>query len=471
MARDLRLFYLFRLLATSYLFVPVSVAYAISRGLGFVEIGLLNTIYSLVVILTEVPTGALADRYGRRAAMTAGALAMVGSCGAFLFASTFTGFAIAQGLAALSMTLCSGSDSAYLFDLLNDRGRSDEYPRHEGTSSAWHQAGNTVAFAAGGLLGARDLALPFVATGFVAAAAAVVALGMRADRRIAGRRGDLDVVPSSRRTRSGPSSQGEPGQVASVEPSRLLSVADYIGSMKDSFVTVASKKQLLWAIGYSTVVFVLLRATIDVYQPYLKSAGYSIADTGLVFAAVYLVAAAVAHRADALRHKVAEPVLLWGLLGTLAVTLLLLGGTTGPWCLVVLLVQAPANGLYSPLVKPLLNREIPESQRRATVLSVESMVRRMALGLVWPIIGGLMQAYGPSAGLTVCGLIGLVGMGILAATARAYVPGKAGRAPAVSPPGVLAVAGVVGVPGMSSTASVASTGAATAAEPKSRNVV
>src|SRR5881394_1665928 len=103
MARDLRLFYLFRLLSTSYLFVPISVAFALSRGLGLVEVMALNSIYCIAVILTEVPTGALADRHGRRPAMMAGAVAMVAACSVYALAHSFPAFAAAEMLAALSM--------------------------------------------------------------------------------------------------------------------------------------------------------------------------------------------------------------------------------------------------------------------------------------------------------------------------------------------------------------------------------
>ena len=73
MARDLRLFYLFRLLATSYLWVPFFVPFMMSRGLSFHDIMILGGVYSAVVIVVEIPTGAFADRIGRRPAMMAGA--------------------------------------------------------------------------------------------------------------------------------------------------------------------------------------------------------------------------------------------------------------------------------------------------------------------------------------------------------------------------------------------------------------
>src|SRR5690606_18965338 len=108
------------------------------RGLSFDQVMWLGAIYAGVVILVEVPTGALADRIGRRQSMMAGALAMVAACLVAYRADGFAQFALSEALAALSMSLCSGADSAYLFDLLGSHGRAHEYAAREGTASAWH---------------------------------------------------------------------------------------------------------------------------------------------------------------------------------------------------------------------------------------------------------------------------------------------------------------------------------------------
>ena len=138
MARDLRLFYLFRLLATSYLWVPIFIPFKQSRGLSFLEIMILGGIYSAVVIVCEIPTGAFADRIGRRTSMMAGALTMALSCLIAYGSHGMAGFAVSEALAAVSMSLCSGADSAYLFDLLDGHGVAHEYGRRESTASAWH---------------------------------------------------------------------------------------------------------------------------------------------------------------------------------------------------------------------------------------------------------------------------------------------------------------------------------------------
>jgi hypothetical protein len=204
---------------------------------------------------------------------------------------------------------------------------------------------------------------------------------------------------------------------------------DYHAHVLSSLRMVAGRGPLVWAIAYSTVVFVLLRATEYVYQPYLKVSGFSVAETGMVFAAVYLVAAVVAHNFAALRRLLSETTLLWALLGTLIVTFLILGNIAGPLALLVMAIQNMANGIYSPLTKIFIQREIAESHQRATVLSVESMVRRLALGLFSPAICWLMDRYSPSVGLTLCGLFGLVGMAVLALTLR----GRPEELPAAAP--------------------------------------
>jgi len=372
------------------------------RGLGFDDIMLLSALYSVIVIVVEVPTGALADRIGRRQSMMAGSLALVASGIVAYFAQNLLVFAIAETFAAISMSLCSGADSAYLYDLLAANGRSHEYARREGTASAWHQAGSAGAFAAGGLLGEVDLALPYVATAVVGLGAFFIALSMR----------DESAAGSGR------------VQAVKKETSVSVEMRSYMQHMGEATRELLRSKRLLWAIAFSAVVFVLLRATIYLYQPYLSARGFGIAETGFIFAGVYLVATFVAHKGHVLRRRFGERTLVWGLLGTLALSFVLLNQISGQWALGLLAVQAVANGLYSPLVKPLLNREISDSARRATMLSMESIARRIAMGVFSPVAG----YYGASSAMYLCGGIGFVGIVLLALFARhAHLHGRTAR--------------------------------------------
>jgi MFS family permease len=380
--RNLRLFYLFRLLATSYLYVPIFMLFEASRGLTFFERLALGGIYSAVIIAVEIPTGVFADRIGRRRSMIYGALTMVASSLLAARAHGFAPFAVAEALAAVSMALCSGADSAYLFDLLLEHDRVHEYSRRESAASAWHLLGSAVAFSGGGLLARVDLALPYYVTAAVAAVAAVVAALLRDDRH--------RLTP---------------------ERSASLALRSWGHEIRDAVGEVLHNPRLAWMVGYSAVVFMLLRATIYLYQPYLDERGLGVAGIGFLYAAMYIVASAVAYRTYQLRRRVGDEVLLWGMLATLAASFIgLAGAGRGPWMLSLLAVQALANGIYSPLTKPLLNAEISDSSRRAAVLSVESMARRIAMGVFTPLVG----LYGQADVMVLCGAVGLVGLGVLA---------------------------------------------------------
>jgi len=371
MKRGLSLFYAFRLLATSYVYMPIFMLFQASRGLTFGESLALGGIFSGVVVLVEVPTGVFADRVGRRRSMLLGALTMVVSCAIAARSYSFGDLAIAEALAAISIALCSGADSAYLFDFLRQHDRVHEYGRHESTASAFHLLGSAVAFAASGFLAEIDFALPYIVTAGIAGVAALVACFMHDDRDLA---------------RAAPTTK----QVSSA-----------IGD-------VLRNPRLAWMVGYSAVVFVLVRATVYLYQPYLQARGLGLVSIGILFASVYCVASLVAYRTYALRKRVGDELLLWGLLA----------------------VQAVANGIYSPLTKPLINAEIADSRRRAAVLSVESMARRVAMGVFAPLVG----LWGQGNVMTLCGAVGLGGFALLA-FARMRMNGNGVQAIADPPSG------------------------------------
>ena len=100
----------------------------------------------------------------------------------------------------------------------------------------------------------------------------------------------------------------------------------------------------------------------------------------------------------------------------LAVSYCALGRFVAVWGVALLAVQALVNGIYSPFAKELLNREIADSGQRATVLSVESMGRRLAFGVFAPIAGLLIDAHGLPAAFYLCAGAGFVGASLLVAS-------------------------------------------------------
>ena len=375
---DLRLFIAYRLLSTAYLFVPVLVLFFQERGLDFTQIALLNSVYALTAILCEVPTGVLADRFGRRRAMIAGALLMAVGCLVDYRGASFWAFAVGEGLLALGLTLSSGADSAYLYDLLRDAGRLDRYRALEGRATAGKLVGAALAVAAGGLIGRHHLGDTYA----VSAVVCLVAAGTAALL------GERLVEPATRARRMWPAM----GAAARV---------------------VLRRAPLRRAVLFSVLTFTLLRMGLYLQPTWLDAVGLDVAWIGGALGALSLVGALGAAGIEVVRRRLGERVLVFALPLALGVGYVVLARAGLPLGLALLTLMALCNGVYSPLSKELLNCEITDSSQRATVLSVESMARRLAFGAFAPLAGALIDRRGLGPGLVVTGLLGLAGAALI----------------------------------------------------------
>jgi len=100
--------------------LPLSLAVLLaqSRGIGLAEVGLALGVYSLTIVVLEVPTGGLADAVGRkRVALLAFALAALYNL-AFLLAFSFPTLLLAMILYGVSRALSSGALDAWFVDAL-----------------------------------------------------------------------------------------------------------------------------------------------------------------------------------------------------------------------------------------------------------------------------------------------------------------------------------------------------------------
>lgn len=109
------------------------------RGLTLGQALVFEALYAAVVVITELPTGMIADRFGRRVSVIAGtAFVAIG----FLAFGAGSGFALLLGgyaLLAIAETSFSGADTALLYDSLRANGRGEDFTR-------WHGRMNAVAF-------------------------------------------------------------------------------------------------------------------------------------------------------------------------------------------------------------------------------------------------------------------------------------------------------------------------------------
>lgn len=140
--------------------VPIYPLYALlftATGLSVAQISALFAIWSSVAVLTEVPSGALADRFSRRGCLVAAGVLQAAGYGAWVLLPGFPGFALGFVLWGLAGSLASGAQEALLYDGLAAAGAQGQYARVNGWVTAMELVGQfpaavaaTVLFAAGG---------------------------------------------------------------------------------------------------------------------------------------------------------------------------------------------------------------------------------------------------------------------------------------------------------------------------------
>lgn len=100
--------------------LPVAVLLMQARGVDLFEIGIVMGAYTITVVLLEVPTGGLADAWGRKRVTVLAYLFLGFSKLVALFAFSFAAFLVAMILSGIGRALASGALDAWFVDRLQE---------------------------------------------------------------------------------------------------------------------------------------------------------------------------------------------------------------------------------------------------------------------------------------------------------------------------------------------------------------
>ena len=343
--------------------------------LSFVQIFGLQTWFMLMNFLMEVPTGAVADRYGRRVSVALGGFLLAAATTLYGSFPHIAVFVAGEALFAVALTLISGADEALAYDSLLACGRAAEASRVMSRLEAAKLAG----ILAGALLGAvvasrLGVRWPMLLQSIPMALSGVVAL-------------TLVEPPRGREDAADRAGFG-----------RLLS-----GGLHHFRSAPELRALALDQVACATVAWLV----IWLYQLQLSRVGVPLAAFGVVHAAMGLGQVLFLSRVGAVERAVGGRARLVRITAVLpALALLGLAATTRVSASLLLIVAAATAGLgRPPLFSGAINRRIP-SERRATVLSAVSAARTLAIGLVYPAIGAILDR-SLVAALVFAGILGL----------------------------------------------------------------
>ncbi len=98
--------------------LPIVVLFMQSRGLDLLQVGIVMGVYSLVIVLLELPTGGLADAIGRKTTSVLAQIINLASAIIMILSFSFEGFLFVMILMGIARALSSGALDAWFVDSL-----------------------------------------------------------------------------------------------------------------------------------------------------------------------------------------------------------------------------------------------------------------------------------------------------------------------------------------------------------------
>ena len=351
-SQNTKMYYLYATFANLLILGPIIVLFLIAKGLTFTEIMVLQSIYSAGIVLFEVPTGAVADKFSRKISMLLGAILVALGLTIYILGEHFYIYILAELTFALGFTLKSGADSALIYDSLKADGNEKEFQKIEGKARSYSFYAQAVGSIIAGFVYEVNMFLPLIISIGFMAITAVIALSFK-------------EVPV----------EGKVGKYGIAYTAQIIESGKYIlnhGKIKAIIV-------------FSTVFFIFYRTGFWLFQPYMESVDIPVKYFGILFFIFNITAAFVSKRSHLFIEKT-KPKTLMAMAYLMIISFVILGFIHLWIGVLAILLQQAARGLYQPVTHKYLNKHIP-SDKRATILSFHSLISNIAVAITFPFMG------------------------------------------------------------------------------------
>jgi len=355
------------------LLMPTVVLFFRENGLSLEQVFIVHAWYSACVILFEVPSGYFADRLGRRLSLLYGSVFVSAGFGAYAISYSFYEYLAAEFLIAVGAGFISGSDSALLYDSLIQLNRKEEYQKIAGRLSSMSNFSEGVAGILGGFLAVISLRTPVIWQAWV-----MVLM--------------IPLVWSL------------------VEPERKLPAkgeSSFRAILKIVHYSLHGHKEVKWLILYTSLVGTSTLTIVWFVQPFLELVNVPLSLFGISWAVLQFAVGIFAILAHRIESFLGRRTALVSLILISSAGYFLLSQFQMIWAGLFFFLFYLVRGINGPVLNDYINRCV-DSDIRATVLSVKSLVGRMMFMVLGPLAGWVADVYSLSEAFLLCGVIFLV---------------------------------------------------------------
>ena len=326
--------------------MPIIVIFFQDHGLSLAQIMQLQAAYSLSVAIFEIPSGYIADLFGRKKTIVLSTLFSFFGFLIFSFFSGFNEFIIAEICVGIGGSLMSGSDTALMYDTLIEENEQKTYTKVEGKNYAIGNFSESIAGVVGGLLAVNHLYLPVYLQTIILFFSIPISLSL-------------------------------------IEPKLNKKLALSFQSIKNVlYFSLIKNLKLKWLIIFSSFMGVATLSIAWLAQPFFQEINIPILYFGLLWALLNLTAGLSSFNSHKFNSK--NNIFKYSII--MIVSFILLSIYQSLVGLIFIFIIYAVRGLVTPLLKNLININI-SSEKRATILSIRSFIIRISFATIAPFLG------------------------------------------------------------------------------------
>lgn len=352
------------------LITPIFVLFLMSKDLTMTQIFLLQSYFTIMVFLLEVPSGVFADLYGLKNSLVTAYGCYAVSLVLYGFSNSVIMFAIGETLFALSWSLSSGADSALMYESLKSNKEEKNFVRYRGRYSSLTMLSIGIASIIGGYLASRiDFSIMFIIGGCFASIGFFIALTLKEPKN----------------------------------HERIIE-KNHWKHMKDGFNYVKEHKKIMKYTLYFSFFGAATLMLFYIIQPYLISFNMNYQIIGYVTAGYFILNALGFLLTDKV-SKIArddDKTLLYILFGSAILYLAI--AFVNVWIGVALIMIIMFFSAVKEALVDFKVNKYAKSSHRATVLSIKNMAMQVMYSMIAPIIGFIMDVWDVKSAIILMGL-------------------------------------------------------------------
>ena len=373
------------------LFVSVWVIYLQQRrGLTLAQAALIDTTFFVAAAFGEIPTGVVADVFGRKISMIIGAALLTAGGFAWATVPTMPLIMVAYVAMGIGLTFQSGAEDALFYESLQKLGRADDYTRLAGRAGATFPGALALGSVVGGLLASVDLILPYLASTLVLLTMTAVVLTLREPKS------DVKTEAKARKT--------------------------FGDIFRQSFDLMRERPALRYPVLYLALVPLASWLIESLFlQPQALALGIPLAGVGVLFMLAQVANVGGSAWSDQMKARFGETRLLYSAPVIILGCLILLAALQILPALLLIAVMGFVTSALRPILLTRIQNAVSDDVR-ATVISMQSLLFTLLGAVSQPTLGFIADRAGlPSAYITLAGGLGVL-VFLLLWTSRRYFP-------------------------------------------------